>query len=345
MADRSTQVPSQEESGLRSPDSGADNLQAAIRLPPPLAQGGPQAGGNPQSSDVQVDAFLAYITVEKGLTVNTVEAYGRDLAELCRFLSTQNVSDVRAARSRHLIGLLTVLRDRGLSARSQARLLTTLRRFYRFLAREEALPAGDPTAHLRLPKIGQRLPEAPSRTQINVLLDLPDAATPLGIRNQAMIEILYATGLRVSELVGLEVKQLNLEAGFVRVRGKGGRERVVPLGTRAREKVLAYLSTVRPVLLKSRTSPYVFLTRSAKPLTRQAFWHLLKQYALQCPTGGALYPHALRHAFATHLLEGGADLRAVQAMLGHVDIATTQIYTHVASERLREVHRKFHPRG
>jgi integrase/recombinase XerD len=167
----------------------------------------------------------------------------------------------------------------------------------------------------------------------------------MGARDQAMIELLYATGLRVSELVHLEVKQVNLEAGFVRVRGKGGRERVVPLGSRAREKVLGYLNTVRPVLLKGRSSPYLFLNRSVKPLTRQRFWQLLRRYGLQSPQGGHIYPHALRHAFATHLLDGGADLRAVQAMLGHVDIATTQIYTHLTSERLREVHRKFHPRG
>ena len=295
--------------------------------------------------DVQVDAFLAYVTVEKGLAANTVEAYGRDLAALSRYLATQGVHDVRAAGSRHLIGFLTALRDHGLSARSQARVLTTLRRFYRFLEREEALPAGDPTAQLHPPKLGRRLPHAPSRAQVDALLDLPDAATPLGARNQAMIELLYATGLRVSELVGLQVKQTNLEAGFVRVRGKGGRERVVPLGSHAREKVLAYLNTIRPLLLKGRSSAYVFITRSAKPLTRQGFWRLLKQYAQQSPQGGALYPHALRHAFATHLLDGGADLRAVQAMLGHADIATTQIYTHLTSERLREVHRKFHPRG
>ncbi|MBI3302127.1 MAG: site-specific tyrosine recombinase XerD [Deltaproteobacteria bacterium] len=299
--------------------------------------------------DAQVDAFLAYITVEKGLAANTVEAYSRDLAALCRYLGTQGGAlinqDPTTVGSRHLIGFLTALRDRGLSVRSQARVLTTLRRFYRFLEREEALPGGDPTAHLLLPKIGRRLPQAPSRVQVEALLDLPDVATLLGARNQAMLELLYATGLRVSELVRLEVKQINLEAGFLRVRGKGGRERVVPLGSRARERVLAYLNAPRPLLLKGRSSAYLFVTRSAKPLTRQAFWRLLRQYALQSPQGGALYPHALRHAFATHLLDGGADLRAVQAMLGHVDIATTQIYTHLTSERLREVHRKFHPRG
>lgn len=300
----------------------------------------------PSTQDTQIDAFLAYITVEKGLAANTVEAYSRDLVEFRRYLSTQDVDDLSAAGSRHLIGFLTTLRERGLSARSQARVLTTVRRFYRFLEREDALPAGNPTTHLLLPKIGRRLPQAPSRKQVDAVLDIPDATTPLGARNQAMLELLYATGLRVSELVRLEVKQINLEAGFLRVRGKGGRERVVPLGSSAKEKLLAYLNTTRPLLLKGHsTSPYLFLTRAAKPMTRQAFWQLLRQYTLQSPEKGAMYPHALRHAFATHLLDGGADLRAVQAMLGHVDIATTQIYTHLTSERLREVHKKFHPRG
>jgi integrase/recombinase XerD len=299
----------------------------------------------PSTSDVHVDAFLTYITVEKGLTANTVEAYGRDLAELRRYLASQGLSELREAGSRHLVGFLSVLRDRGLSARSQARVLTTLRRFYRFLAREELLQDGDPTAHLLLPKIGRPLPHAPSRAQVEAVLEKPDPGTPLGMRDLAMLELLYATGLRVSELVRLEVKQINLEAGFLRVRGKGGRERVVPLGAKAREKVQAYLNGARPALLKGRSSPYLFIARSVKPMTRQAFWHLLKVYALQSTEGGHLYPHAFRHAFATHLLDGGADLRAVQAMLGHVDIATTQIYTHLTSERLREVHKKFHPRG
>lgn len=296
-------------------------------------------------NDVHVDAFLAYITVERGLSPNTVEAYGRDLTELRRFLVSQEVSDLRAVGSRHLVGFLTALRERGLSARSQARILTTLRRFYRFLEREETLPNGNPTAHLLLPKIGRSLPHAPSRPQVEAVLEKPNSRTPLGVRDHAMLELLYATGLRVSELVNLEVKQVNLEAGFLRVRGKGGRERVVPLGAQAREKVQTYLQTSRPVLLKGRSSPYLFLARSTKPMTRQAFWHLLKSYALQSTEGGHIYPHAFRHAFATHLLDGGADLRAVQVMLGHVDIATTQIYTHLTNERLREVHKKFHPRG
>lgn len=299
----------------------------------------------PSASDVRIDAFLAYITVEKGLAANTVAAYGRDLAELRSYVATQEVDDVCKVGARHIVGFLAALRARGLSARSQARILTTLRRFYRFLEREEWLPDGDPTAHLLLPKIGRALPQVPTRAQVDAVLDTPDPATPLGARDHAMLELLYATGLRVSELVNLEVKQVNLEAGFLRARGKGGRERVVPLGTKAREKVQTYLDGARPALLKGRSSSYLFLARAGKPMTRQAFWHLLKVYALQSPEGGHIYPHAMRHAFATHLLDGGADLRAVQAMLGHVDIATTQIYTHLSNERLREVHKKFHPRG
>jgi integrase/recombinase XerD len=297
------------------------------------------------SSDTQIDRFLAYITVEKGLAANTIEAYGRDLVEFRRYLATQEMDDLSAAGSRHLIGFLSTLRDRGLSARSQARILTTLRRFYQFLEREEMLTGKNPTANLLLPKIGRRLPQVPSQQQVKAVLELPDDHSVLGIRNLAMLELLYASGLRVSELIRLEVKNVNLEAGFLRVRGKGGKERLVPLGSNAKEKITRYLKTVRPTLLKGRASNYLFLTRSAKPMTRQAFWQLLRHYALQSTEGGKFYPHALRHAFATHLLEGGADLRAVQAMLGHVDIATTQLYTHLTSERLREVHKKFHPRG
>jgi integrase/recombinase XerD len=297
------------------------------------------------ASDIQIDRFLAYITVEKGLAANTVEAYGRDLADLRRYLVTQELNDLSTIGSRHIIGFLTTLRDRGLSARSQARILTTLRRFYKFLEREELLTGESPVARLILPKIGRRLPQVPSQQQVRAILELPNNDSELGIRNIAMLELLYATGLRVTELIQLEVKQVNLEAGFLRVRGKGGRERLVPLGTSAKDTILRYLKAARPALLKGRSSTYLFLTRSTKPMTRQAFWQLLRHYALQSTAGGKFYPHALRHAFATHLLEGGADLRAVQAMLGHVDIATTQLYTHLTSERLREVHKKFHPRG
>lgn len=296
-------------------------------------------------SDALLDAFLAYLTVEKGLTLRTVDIYSHDLHRFCHYLSTQEVSDLREAGSRHLVGFLSTLREHGISTRTQARVLSALRGLYRFLQRENELPGKNPTALFHLPKFGRRLPKVPSQEQVGALIQVPDATTPLGVRNQTMLEVLYATGLRVSELVRLEVSQVNLEAGFVRVRGKGDRERVIPLGSCALEQLRHYLSAIRPILLKHRSSSYFFLTRSGKPLTRQAFWLIIKQCAKQSPEGGSLYPHALRHAFATHLLEGGADLRAVQSMLGHVDIATTQIYTHLTSERLREVHRKYHPRG
>ena len=296
-------------------------------------------------SDTLLDAFLAYLIVEKGLTPRTVDIYSRDLHRFCHYLSTQEVFGLREAGSRHLVGFLSTLREQGISTRTQARVLSALRGLYRFLQRENELPGKNPTALLHLPKFGRRLPKVPSQEQVGALIKVPDSKTPLGVRNQTMLEVLYATGLRVSELVRLEVSQVNLEAGFVRVRGKGDRERVVPVGSCALGQLQHYLSTIRPILLKDRSSSYFFLTRSGKPLTRQAFWLIIKQCAKQSPEGGPLYPHALRHAFATHLLEGGADLRAVQSMLGHVDIATTQIYTHLTSERLREVHRKYHPRG
>ncbi len=300
---------------------------------------------NSTQSDILLDTFLGYLTVEKGLTLRTVEVYSRDLHRFSAYLSTQDIADIRQAGSRHIIGFLSSLYEQGRSTRTQSRVLTALRGLYRFLQRENALPGKNPTALLQLPKFGRALPQVPSQQQVEALISLPDTATPLGKRNQTMLEVLYATGLRVSELVRLTVSQVNREAGFVRVRGKGNRERLVPLGTRALSQLQGYLDTVRPVLLKQRSSDYIFLTRSGKPLTRQAFWAIITGYAKQHPEGSRVYPHALRHAFATHLLEGGADLRAVQSMLGHVDIATTQIYTHLASARLREVHRKYHPRS
>ena len=296
-------------------------------------------------SDALLDTFLVHLTVEKGLMPRTAEVYSRDLHRFYQYLSTQDISDIRQAGSRHVVGFLSVLHKQGISTRTQSRVLTALRGLYRFLQRENELSGKNPTALLHLPKFGRPLPHVPSQEQVNALISVPDAATPLGMRNQTMLEVLYATGLRVSELVQLTVSQVNREAGFVRVRGKGNRERLVPLGTRALSQLQHYLNTVRPGLLKHRSSDYIFLTRSGKRLTRQAFWCITKRYAKQSPEGSPLSPHSFRHAFATHLLEGGADLRAVQSMLGHVDIATTQIYTHVASARLREVHRKYHPRG
>ena len=220
----------------------------------------------------------------------------------------------------------------------------TIRGFYGFLA-QERLIAADPSRRVDLPKCGLKLPHVLSVDEVERLLAAPDPKTVLGARNGAMVELIYAAGLRVSELINLKLMDVNLEAGFVRVMGKGSRERLVPMGTHAMEKIQRYLKEARPVQLKKATSPYLFVARAGNPMTRQAFWKLLRQLALSAGIKKPVSPHGLRHSFASHLLEGGADLRAVQVMLGHVDIATTQIYTHVARSRLREAHEKFHPRG
>jgi integrase/recombinase XerD len=203
----------------------------------------------------------------------------------------------------------------------------------------------DPARLIDLPKSGLKLPDVLSVAEVELLLNMPDTGKPLGKRNAAMLELIYAAGLRVSELVNLKLLDLNLEACFVRVLGKGSKERVVPIGTCAKEKIDDYITIARPLLLKSQMSPYLFIARAGKPMTRQGFWKLLKQYARQGGIQKKITPHSLRHSFASHLLEGGADLRAVQIMLGHVDISTTQIYTHIAREHLRQMHEKYHPRG
>jgi len=299
----------------------------------------------PQPKDPTLHDFVVHLTVEKGLTQSTVQVYVRDLKRLQGHLKTQGILGFEEAGSRHIVEFLQLLRDEGISARTQSRVLTAIRGLYRFLHREGKIVGTTPTAMLGLPKFGETLPHVPSRQAVESIIDVANPKTALDFRNITMIEILYAAGLRVSELTLLKVSQVNREAGFVRVLGKGNKERVVPLGSKALKRLQEYMQVVRPNLAGPNGSDYVFLTRSGKPLTRQAFWSVIKNCSNKQANGASLYPHAFRHAFATHLLEGGADLRAVQSMLGHADIATTQIYTHVANKRLREVHRKFHPRG
>jgi integrase/recombinase XerD len=298
-----------------------------------------------------VAGFLAYLAAEKGAAANTLAAYRRDLTSFVAHLRECGVDRVEMAATRHLFSFLAALKAKGLSVRTQARVLTTLKGLYRFLLQEEVV-ATNPALPLKLPRTPRPLPHALSLPQVDRLLRAPvDASTArsaklaTGVRDSAMLEVLYATGLRVSELVQLEVRQVNLEAGFVVVWGKGAKERAVPLGSPAQAKVKQYLSLARPLLLKGGQSPFLFLSRQGKPMTRQGFWKLIKKYVLASGGESSTSPHTLRHTFATHLLTGGADLRAVQAMLGHADIATTQIYTQVTRERLREVHRKYHPRG
>ena len=296
-----------------------------------------------ESLSSYIDSFLAMSTVEKGLARNTIDAYSRDLAGLSEFLLSQGVNSWSDVKSFHLRSYLPWLRKRGLNSRSIARHVVTLRRLYRFLQtegllNEESLPS------LYLKTAPRKLPQTLSADELRQLLNQPDASGRLGRRDQAMLELLYATGLRVSELVSLQIQQIDLQGDYLTVKGKGSKVRAVPFGKWAREKLCAYMQEVRPSLLKGRSSRYLFVTRSGKPLTRQAFWKLVHRYALCAGIDKKVTPHVFRHSFATHLLEGGADLRSVQAMLGHADISTTQIYTHVNGARLKAVHRQYHPR-
>jgi integrase/recombinase XerD len=298
----------------------------------------------PPPLDAAIDRFLDYLLIEKGLARTTLESYSRDLQRYAAFLSRSGRAGVSDEDAPLLLRHLIELRGSGLNARSRARHLVTLRGFYRFLHREGFL-ARDPARLIELPKTVLKLPDVLSVEQVRRLLNAPSGDAPAGIRDAAMLEVLYAAGLRVSELVGLKTADVHLDAGFVRVLGKGAKERVVPIGQYARERVLFYLEHARGRLLKGRASAFLFIGRGGRPLTRQGFWKILKGYAAAAGLLQRVTPHSLRHSFASHLLERGADLRAVQMMLGHADIATTQIYTHVAAERLKALHRRFHPRG
>ncbi len=294
--------------------------------------------------DHYVDQYINYLIFEKGLSEKTIESYSSDLSKYLEFLKQNGLKDIQEADTPIILKHLIALRKSGLGSKSCARHLITLRGFYKFLAHEKILEF-DPAKLIDLPKSGLKLPDVLSVTEINLLLNIPDTNNPLGKRNAAMLELLYAAGLRVSELVSLKFLDVNLEACFVRVMGKGSKERIVPFGLYAKNKIDDYINHSRPLLLKNRISQYLFVARAGKPMTRQGFWKLLKQYVKQAGIKKKVTPHSLRHSFASHLLEGGADLRTVQVMLGHVDISSTQIYTHVARDHLRQVHEKYHPRG
>jgi integrase/recombinase XerD len=296
-----------------------------------------------ESLSPQIDSFLDAITVEKGLARNTVEAYSRDLNRLANFLKARGVQSWAESRTAHLRSFLSALRARKLSARSIARAVVSARQFYRFLEKEEQIKENP------MPQVSDRgrsrnLPHVLGAEDIGKLLSQPDPATALGLRDRTMLELLYASGLRVSELVSLQAHQVNLDGNYLIVKGKGAKMRQVPFGRRARESLARYLTEARRKFLRGRTSAYLFITRSGKAMTRQGFWKALKHHTLAAGIETRVTPHTLRHSFATHLLEGGADLRSVQSMLGHADISTTQIYTHVTRSHLKEVHRKYHPR-
>ena len=291
-----------------------------------------------------IDEFCDALWLEDGLARNSLASYRSDLAKTSDWLAKQDGPTLAAcdelALMRFIAEVSTTRR-----ASSQARYLSTLRRFYRWQVSRGRLTA-DPTLKLLMPAKPARLPKVMSEQQVEALLAAPDTATPLGLRDRAMLETLYATGLRVSELVNLKLHEVSAEMGVLRVLGKGSKERLVPLGEEALDWQQRYLAEARPEILKGQSTDALFVTGRAAPMTRQAFWQLVKRYALQAGIPPErLSPHVLRHAFATHLLNHGADLRVVQLLLGHADITTTQIYTHIARERLKELHAKHHPRG
>ena len=297
--------------------------------------------GSPDSQ--LLDQFLDGIWLESGLSANTLAAYRADLRAFQSWLAKKGLALEQVTRADLLAYLAANVRA-GLSPRSSARHLSTLRRFYRYLLIQGRTQA-DPTADVRSPVIGRPLPKNISEQGVEKLLSTPPRDTALGSRDRAMLETMYASGLRVSELVGLTLNELDLTTGLVRVVGKGGRERIVPLGEEASESLREYLGQARSDLLKAQLTDAVFVTRRGGPMTRQAFWQLIKRYAQQAGIGAEFSPHSLRHAFATHLLNHGADLRSVQMLLGHTDLSTTQIYTHVARARLQSLHGTHHPRG
>jgi integrase/recombinase XerD len=294
--------------------------------------------------DHALEQFLQHLVVERGLAPLTVEAYAHDLAGLASFIKETDRQHWRDISFEDLQHYLDDLEQQGVGPRSRARKLSAVRQFFRFLLRE-GLTAQNPLEWVDSPKLPRGLPKVLGLEEVERLLAAPDPATPLGQRDDAMLELLYATGLRVSELVGLTVPQLDLRRGVVRVQGKGSKERLVPMVFRAVEKLQLYLQHVRPVLLKRQKTPRLFLNRSGKGLSRQGFWKILKGYARKIGLPAHLSPHTLRHSFATHLLWQGADLRALQLMLGHADISTTQIYTHLHTARLQKIHQQAHPRG
>ena len=290
-----------------------------------------------------ITTFVHYLRVERGLAPNTVEAYQRDLEKFARYCQERKLSLARIHRN-HILDFLSQLYKQGLDSRSVARQLASLRNFNRFLLQEEVIQR-DPTLHVESPRIWKRLPGCLSLEEVKRLLACPDSHTPAGLRDKAMLELLYATGLRVSELIDVQVSDIQFEMGFLRCLGKGSKERVVPIGKVALAALEHYLAEGRPKLVRRRGVSQLFLNQRGRAMTRQGFWKLLHAYGQQAGIRSRLTPHRLRHSFATHLLERGADLRSVQMLLGHADISTTQIYTHVAQERLKQVYRAHHPRA
>ena len=294
--------------------------------------------------DIYLDHFLNFLSVERGLAKNTLDAYGRDLSRYLSFLEKSGITEPDDITPTLVMKFLADLKSHGLAARSRARTLVALRTFHKFLVNEK-FARTNPTGQVAAPKSFSALPHTLSPEDVESLLSSPKGDRPLAIRDRAMLEILYATGLRVSELVSLNTSDLQLDVGYLTAFGKRSKQRIVPLGEAAIKALREYLRHARPQLNKTGSASFLFLNRSGEGLTRQGFWKIIKRRAIEAGISRNISPHMLRHSFATHLLENGADLRSVQAMLGHADISTTQIYTHVTRERLRQMHQQHHPRG
>lgn len=296
-----------------------------------------------ESASPEIERFLDAMWMERGLSENTLAAYRADLQSLKSWMDAHSI-DLLDAQRDHLLNFVAWRVEAGARPRSTARQLSSIRRFYRFMQRE-GLVRNDPSENIEMPRLSRPLPKSLTEEEVESLLSVPNVDEPLGMRDRAMLETLYATGLRVSELVKLKSNQINLRQGVVRITGKGSRERLVPLGEEAQRWLERYLEGARGEILHERQTDFLFPTRRSDAMTRQAFWHIIKRYAAKAGIRKPLSPHTLRHAFATHLLNHGADLRVVQMLLGHSDVSTTQIYTHVARERMKDVHAQHHPRG
>lgn len=300
-------------------------------------------GGN--ALDKALKEYLHYLLVEKGLSSNTLEAYKRDITNYIQYLkNVEQIQDVEKVHRTNIVSFLFYLKEKGKAATTVSRQLSSLRSFHQFMLRE-GLSTHDPSTLIDLPKAEKRLPKVLNMGEVEALLDSPDSTSPLGLRNKAMLEMLYATGLRVTELCSMTLSDLHLQMGFVRCIGKGNKERIIPLGKTASNVLEMYLRKSRPKLLKTQRHDVLFINHHGRQMSRQGFWKVLKSLAKDAKIEKELTPHTLRHSFATHLLENGADLRAVQEMLGHADISTTQIYTHVSKTRLRDVYANYHPRA
>ena len=302
-----------------------------------------QRAGSEAGGPGPIDRFLDAVWMERGLSPNTLAAYRADLTALERWLEERE-QPLMAAQRGDLLAFMASRVQGGARPRSTARQLSSFRRFYRYLLRDGQLRE-DPTAQIAMPKVGRSLPRSLTEEEVEALLAAPAVSDPLGHRDRTMLEVLYATGLRVSELVNLKLGQVNLNQGVLRIVGKGNRDRLIPLGEEAVQWIQQFLQGPRVEILLERQTDFLFPTRRGDRMTRQAFWHIIKRYARKAGVNKDLSPHTLRHAFATHLLNHGADLRVVQMLLGHSDLSTTQIYTHVARERLKDVHLQHHPRG